>query len=252
MMIFANFLLAGFLIFNFAEIIAVAESCDGTPSNVNQVNACPLTKEEWIKASDRKKCGNDNHACSSFIYHCVLNTWRNETLELCAPSINIVGHSCVEYNVGGQRIQRSKQNCSQCPVTYNSSDSYKYQICYEHAKPSKQVHKSESSTPLLKDTANSTKVTQGNSVAIPDGVRIHNDLSETTGYPIFDTMNPRTSSEEHRINSGEISAVVMCALVGIVLFTILLIYFRKSKSSCIEQYGSSGRENSKENLLSTP
>ena len=31
----------------------------------------------------------------------------------------------MEYNVGGQRIQRSKQNCNQCPVTYNSSDSYK-------------------------------------------------------------------------------------------------------------------------------
>ena len=72
-------------------MIASAESCDGTSSNVRQVNACPLTEEEWIKASDRKKCGNDNHACSSFIYHCVLNTWRNETLELCAPSINIVG-----------------------------------------------------------------------------------------------------------------------------------------------------------------
>ena len=72
------------------------------------------------------------------------------------------------------------------------------QICYEHAKPSKQVHKSESSTPLLKDTAIPTKVTQGNSVAIPDGVRIHNDPSETTGYPIVDT-----SSEKQQINSGE-------------------------------------------------
>ena len=31
----------------------------------------------------------------------------------------------MEYNVGGKRIQRSKQNCSKCPVTYNSSESYK-------------------------------------------------------------------------------------------------------------------------------
>nr|XP_022290109.1 uncharacterized protein LOC111101796 [Crassostrea virginica] len=250
MMIFANFLLAGFLIFYFAEMIASAKSCDGTSSNVRKVNACPLNEEEWIKASDRKKCGNDNHACSSFIYHCVLNTWRNETLELCAPSINIVGHSCVEYNVGGKRIQRSKQNCSKCPVTYNSSESYKYRICYDLVKPSKQVHKSESPT-LFMSTANPTKVTQGISVAIPDGVRIHNGPSETTGYPIVDTMNPRTSSEKQQLNSGEISAVVMCAVVGIILFTFLLIYFRKSKPSCIEQYRSSGRENSQENLLNT-
>ena len=52
-------------------------------------------------------------------------------------------------------------------------------------------------------TANPTKVTQGKIVAIPDGVRIHNGPSETTGYPIVDTMNPRTSSEKQQINSGE-------------------------------------------------
>ena len=85
---------------------------------------------------------------------------------------------------------------------YNDLISFVDRICYDHVKPSKQVHKSESPT-LFMSTANPTKVTQGNSVAIPDGVGIHNGPSETTGYPIVDTMNPRTSSEKQQINSGE-------------------------------------------------
>ena len=126
-------------------------------STVMKVKSCPLTAEEWGNAVVKKGCESINH---SFLYHCVMNTWRNETVEVCAPWRNIVGkrrivinllllfyicylwltdiyanfqfckndiskgHICPEYNVGGCRIQRSKEPCIACPVSYNSSKSY--------------------------------------------------------------------------------------------------------------------------------
>ncbi|XP_078333757.1 uncharacterized protein LOC111101739 isoform X2 [Crassostrea virginica] len=127
MMAFMNAILKGFMILYFARIFVNADECIVSKSTVKKVKSCPQTAEEWGNAADKKGCEKVNN---SFIYHCVMNTWRNETVEVCALAIRIVGKVCPEYNVGGCRIQRSKENCSECPVSYNSSESYLYQECY--------------------------------------------------------------------------------------------------------------------------
>nr|XP_022286564.1 uncharacterized protein LOC111099542 isoform X2 [Crassostrea virginica] len=82
--------------------------------------------------SCRKNCGNIKHNCVFIQYHCVMNTWRNKTIEVCAQSENIVGNVCAEYNIGGARIQRNGNgvHCDSCPISYNSTKSFKYQECY--------------------------------------------------------------------------------------------------------------------------
>ena len=35
------------------------------------------------------------------------------------------GHGCPAYSFRGSRIQRIRIQCRDCPVTYNSSESYK-------------------------------------------------------------------------------------------------------------------------------
>lgn len=109
----------------------VANKCNESKATAKIVNACPKTAREWNEAAKKKGCRNITNSCTSFEYHCVMNAWRNETIEVCAPSWSIVGMSCAEYNFGGKRIQKGKaETCNTCPTTYLSTESYKYQECY--------------------------------------------------------------------------------------------------------------------------
>lgn len=94
---------------------------------VETVDSCPQTAVEWKEAAARKSCKTTSHTCSSLDYHCVINAWMNETIEVCAPSVIIVGKVCVEFNFGGNRIQRNQNaTCEKCPEAYNSSDAFMY------------------------------------------------------------------------------------------------------------------------------
>lgn len=70
-------------------------------SSVARVESCPRTKEEWKAASERKKCYINKYAkpCYShnckYEYHCVLNEWINETVEVCAIKKLII---CKNFN----------------------------------------------------------------------------------------------------------------------------------------------------------
>uniref|UniRef100_A0A8W8MHI0 Uncharacterized protein n=1 Tax=Magallana gigas TaxID=29159 RepID=A0A8W8MHI0_MAGGI len=83
--------------------------CNESNATAKIVNSCPKTAREWNEAAKNKGCRNITHSCTSFEYHCVINAWRNETIEVCAPSWSIVGMSCAEYNFGGKRIQKSSE-----------------------------------------------------------------------------------------------------------------------------------------------
>lgn len=55
-----------------------------------KVKFCPTTKQEWETAAKRKNCDKiaTQQTCSDpedFVYHCVINGFQNETLEVCAP-----------------------------------------------------------------------------------------------------------------------------------------------------------------------
>lgn len=57
------------------------------------VDDCPDTKEKWREALARKNCSAYASQCDEpdrLVYHCVINAFVNETLEVCAYSRIIV------------------------------------------------------------------------------------------------------------------------------------------------------------------
>nr|XP_022289671.1 uncharacterized protein LOC111101463 [Crassostrea virginica] len=236
-------LLKGFMILYFARIFVNADECIVFKSTVKKVKSCPQTAEEWGNASDKKGCEKVNH---SFIYHCVMNTWRNETVEVCASAIRIIGNVCPEYNVGGCRIQRSKEPCGACPVSYNSSNSYLYQECYRDRvsyslpsttySPSNIVKTSEGQ--ILHGNFSASKSIKGSSAT-----KLYKSVpGETLGISL------KTSQNQY---IGNIMVVAICALICMVLSTSFMTYIYRKENvnsicTCIQP---SVRETSEETLF---
>lgn len=70
--------------------------CGEAVESVERVSYCPRTKTEWDTAATRKDCSRlaGRQACTdaeNFKYHCVINEYQNETLEVCAPRRLIFG-----------------------------------------------------------------------------------------------------------------------------------------------------------------
>lgn len=140
-----------FLIFAvFYIIVTLAKSRERScpwSDQVEQVDSCPQTAVEWKEAAARKSCKNILQNCSSLEYHCVINAWKNETIEVCAPKVLIVGKVCAEFNFGGNRIQRNHNaTCKKCPKAYHSSNAFMYKECYEYVERSKGFDTSHSNT----------------------------------------------------------------------------------------------------------
>lgn len=68
---------------------------------IRYVPQCPTNTKEWNVAARRKNCESIQQNCSKtiasnnqryvFQYHCVINVWRNATLEVCALNRTILG-----------------------------------------------------------------------------------------------------------------------------------------------------------------
>lgn len=101
---------------------------------------------KWKEAAARKNCAAYAGQCDEpgrLVYHCVINSFANQTLEVCAYSKTIVLGACTEYSLSGNRIQPNKINCSNigstpCPTWYNSTAAYKYPVCYKLAKENRR------------------------------------------------------------------------------------------------------------------
>lgn len=143
---------------------AISDSCPVSPSTVEIVDGCPDSAEKWREAAARKNCGAVASLCDEperLMYHCVINAFVNETLEVCAYRRNIVFGYCTEYSLGGNIIQHSSRaNCVQftndpCPLGYQSTDAYKYPGCYE-------LTKKTTAQPAVTSTLSTTNVTHVN------------------------------------------------------------------------------------------
>lgn len=80
-----------FLILVFLIQISVSgsDSCEVSRSTVQFVDICPDSEEKWKKAAARKNCSAYANQCSepnTLVYHCVINEYVTETLEVCAYS----------------------------------------------------------------------------------------------------------------------------------------------------------------------
>ncbi|XP_062607101.1 uncharacterized protein LOC134268877 [Saccostrea cucullata] len=121
-----------------AQVPDASEGCKESIETAVLVEFCPTTKHEWKEAASRKGC---QKYCPSFEYHCVINAWKNETVEVCAPVKNIVGKVCTEYSFGGSLIQRnSDAECKKCPPFYSSNESYKYSECFDLVYKSRKTN----------------------------------------------------------------------------------------------------------------
>lgn len=83
--------------------------CKDAVDSVEIVTTCPTSKTEWEIAAYKKNCERivSRQKCDSverFKYHCVINGFRNELVEVCAPSRIIFGKK--------KWITEKKQVCS--------------------------------------------------------------------------------------------------------------------------------------------
>ncbi|XP_048769053.2 uncharacterized protein LOC125675444 [Ostrea edulis] len=129
------FLSTLFLIYLNAEYALAFQNCPASVSTVSYTT-CPRTANEWRAAAKKKNCSSIPQTCTSpenFKYHCVTNAFRNETIEVCAPGIFLLGF-CPEYNFRGERIQDNydadcKQFTKPCPSRFESWKSYQFPDC---------------------------------------------------------------------------------------------------------------------------
>ena len=71
-----------------------SDSCPVSIDTVQAVYRCPETEEEWKKAMERKNCSSYAKMCDEpyrLVYHCVINSYINQLIEVCAYTQNIVG-----------------------------------------------------------------------------------------------------------------------------------------------------------------
>lgn len=71
-------------------------------SSVKSVPKCPTLKENWDIAAKKKNCFEvaSRKQCSTaekYKYHCVINSYRNETMEVCAHNLLILGNSFIWF-----------------------------------------------------------------------------------------------------------------------------------------------------------
>eukprot|EP00105_Crassostrea_gigas_P035145 XP_019919293.1 PREDICTED: uncharacterized protein LOC105319322 isoform X2 [Crassostrea gigas] len=131
----------------YTKILAIT-LCEKSNLTVRYVEKCPTDFTSWKIAAEKMNCESIEQKCSQtgryrFQYHCVINAWRNATLEVCALNRTIIGY-CTEYSIKGIVIQDNYgADCTKfnppCPASYNSAEAYKYQTCYDLVKRNRKM-----------------------------------------------------------------------------------------------------------------
>lgn len=128
---------------------SIGQQCLVSLLTVQTVTSCPTNTAELAQARKRKQCQHLSiiQNCTTpgnFQYHCVLNTYENETVEVCAPIIISQGY-CLKYDEGGARLQNIyDQECTNyskpCTTRFNSSELLHYFQCNDILNKSKQTN----------------------------------------------------------------------------------------------------------------
>ncbi|XP_062601579.1 uncharacterized protein LOC134263267 [Saccostrea cucullata] len=124
-----------------AEIKLVKTTCPASVPTIRYVSSCPSNEEAWKIAESKKNCKSlaDIQKCvadpSKFKYHCLVNSYLNATLEVCAP-IRFASGYCADFNTLQIKVTENYNiDCTKlnpaCPQRYVSTDIYKYPSCYK-------------------------------------------------------------------------------------------------------------------------
>lgn len=125
-----------------------ANACNESLSTVQKVTHCPRNFTELHIALKRKRCDSlaTIQGCvepNKFVYHCLVNQQNDGFVEVCAPEWILAGFCGYYDTVLDKIVQNVKKDCTKaaypCPGVYNSSDTYKYQVCYEVRKKEEEI-----------------------------------------------------------------------------------------------------------------
>lgn len=113
--------------FVFKTLQASSDSCHVSRSTVQIVDDCPNTEETWKRAAMKKNCGAYASQCSEpekIEYHCVINPFINETLEVCAYAQNIVlDQDCYDLTKKTALVTVDRESTIKVPtVIYQASN----------------------------------------------------------------------------------------------------------------------------------
>lgn len=203
-------------------LVAGSNSCEVTRSTVQVVDRCPDSEERWREAAVRKKCDVHGKQCSEperLVYHCVINLYINQMLELCAYAQNILGGKCTSYSSSGNVIQENwSTDCSKfkenaCPLFYRSNVAYKYQGCYQLIK------KSTAGTNNSVSTRNPDNVV----VFTTTSANISSNMSTNKHVKIF------RSGKEEKMDSNLIVIPIVVTVLLAIIIGLVVIVIRKRK-----------------------
>lgn len=141
------------LILNY--INANFEPCPFSIPTVSVVKKCPKEKTEWETAREKKQCHWITQNCTvaeKFQYHCLPTDTSGIFVEVCIPTIQIVGQFCPIYDMDLNQIRHDYQKACKdhhnpCPKVYISDIVHKYQGCFEEIVNSKKSY--DTKTPDL-------------------------------------------------------------------------------------------------------
>ncbi|XP_062597129.1 uncharacterized protein LOC134258594 [Saccostrea cucullata] len=175
--------------------------CDVSFPTISVVSYCPVSEEEWNERAVKKQCHNIPQNCSeNLLFHCLVNVFRNATVEVCAKAIEIVG-GCAEFNQEIGSIQTNVVfNCISCKERiYNSTDAYKYGECNQVVKQPNNAGK-----PLLFWGDRGDKVLH---------ITVETDEKTTGNFPA--------------ITSTTVLLTFMCLVLTVLLVMIVILMISK-------------------------
>ena len=70
-----------------------AENCLESLNTLKIVPRCPANRTEWEREAKIKNCStiHGKNGCQKVEYHCLVNNYRNETIEICSTPRIIQG-----------------------------------------------------------------------------------------------------------------------------------------------------------------
>lgn len=95
--------------------------CKEAVDSVESVTSCPTSKSELESAANKKNCQLTaaQQKCSepeTFLYHCVINGYGNETIEVCALRRLMIGNVFNQKSMHGF-IYSDKRYYNYCLLT---------------------------------------------------------------------------------------------------------------------------------------
>lgn len=151
---------------------AYTKACNSSVQTVKRVETCPSSVSSYKKAAKEKNCSSlagKALECQSFEYHCVLSDDRKYAIEVCAPSINIVGSVCAKFSTNLTGIIRIDDfDCTKCPYSYNSTTAFEYSECYANITLPFTTDSSQSSTVTTTSKENDAVIFDGVTTSKPN------------------------------------------------------------------------------------